>query len=98
MQIGGCKPGPEGRCCCPPRQQPIFKLAEKTGCEISFLLKTRAEEVKQAPLSEAGARPEEEGERVLAQGPLETWLKAAELSQVSLQWYGTGVELNVGKK
>lgn len=34
----------------------------------------------------------------MAEGPLETWLKAAELSQVSLQWYSTGVELNVGKK
>lgn len=62
------------------------------------MLKTRAGEVKQAPLSQAEASPEEGGEGVLAQGPLETWLKAAELSQVSLQWCGTGVELNVGKK
>lgn len=35
---------------------------------------------------------------MLAQGPLETWLKAVELSHVSLQGHGTGVELNVGKE
>ena len=57
VQIGGCKPGPEGRCYCPPWQQPVFKLVQ-TGCEISSSVKNRSvKNVKQTPGSEDQASP-----------------------------------------